>query len=367
MLDGDAPVVDLLAAAQPPGRRGRVPRAAPRAMGEGVDPRKAGAFERAGAAARSIAPGATSDRMMLGYQCANSRMTIAVAADHRLRHDRRLPSVDPARRADLAKMVFRIDAPAGQADPARRSRWPTTPRAGVPVRELVDRCRPHPRPGRRATASTHYVDEQRDWFDGFWARSDVEVDAADARRAAAGDPVEPLPARPGQRPGPTGTGVPAKGVTGSGYERPLLLGHRDLRRCRSSPTPRRELARNALRFRYRMLPRRARAGPRAGPARRAVPVAHDQRRGGLGLLRGRHRAVPHRRRHRATRSCSTSTPPATSGFLVRDGVDILVETARLWADLGFWRSNGERVVPHPRRHRARTSTRPSSTTTCSPT
>ncbi len=29
------------------------------------------------------------------------------------------------------------------------------------------------------------------------------------------------------------------------------------------------------------------------------------------------------------------------GFLVREGIDILVETARMWADLGFWRSNGE--------------------------
>jgi alpha,alpha-trehalose phosphorylase len=30
------------------------------------------------------------------------------------------------------------------------------------------------------------------------------------------------------------------------------------------------------------------------------------------------------------------------GFLSRDGIDILVETARMWADLGFWRSNGDR-------------------------
>ena len=28
------------------------------------------------------------------------------------------------------------------------------------------------------------------------------------------------------------------------------------------------------------------------------------------------------------------------GFLVRDGIDILVETSRMWAELGFWRSNG---------------------------
>ena len=93
------------------------------------------------------------------------------------------------------------------------------------------------------------------------------------------------------------SGVPAKGVTGSGYGGhyfwdteiyvlPFL----------TYTSPR--MARSALRFRYNMLDaaRRRAAGP--GPERRAVPVADDQRRGGVGLLRGRHGAVPHRRRHR---------------------------------------------------------------------
>ena len=31
------------------------------------------------------------------------------------------------------------------------------------------------------------------------------------------------------------------------------------------------------------------------------------------------------------------------GFLVRDGIDLLVETARMWVDLGFWRTNGDRT------------------------
>ena len=93
------------------------------------------------------------------------------------------------------------------------------------------------------------------------------------------------------------SGVPAKGVTGSGYGGhyfwdteiyvlPFLT--------YTSP----QMARSALRFRYNMLDaaRRRAAGP--GAERRAVPVADGQRRGGVGLLRGRHRAVPHRRRHR---------------------------------------------------------------------
>jgi alpha,alpha-trehalose phosphorylase len=34
------------------------------------------------------------------------------------------------------------------------------------------------------------------------------------------------------------------------------------------------------------------------------------------------------------------------GFLIRDGIDILVETSRMWADLGFWRSNGGEPAFH---------------------
>ena len=96
-------------------------------------------------------------------------------------------------------------------------------------------------------------------------------------------------------------------------------------------------------------------------------MAHDQRRGGVGLLRGRHRAVPHRRRHRATRSCQYVDATGDDEFLARDGVEILVETARLWADLGFWRSNGDARRSTSTASPGPTSTRPSSTTTCSPT
>ena len=43
-----------------------------------------------------------------------------------------------------------------------------------------------------------------------------------------------------------------------------------------------------------------------------------------------------------TPCCSTSAPATTSASWSVTGVDLLVETARMWAELGFWRSNGER-------------------------
>ena len=59
------------------------------------------------------------------------------------------------------------------------------------------------------------------------------------------------------------------------------------------------LARKLLEYRYAMLPRGPRPRPRHGPRPgRALPLAHDRRRGVQRLLPRGHRAVSHRRRHR---------------------------------------------------------------------
>ena len=155
------------------------------------------------------------------------------------------------------------------------------------------------------------VAAQADWLDEFWERSDVELCAAGRRRPR----TRPLSDRPlraradqqamrwnlfqlAQASAQTGEqGIAAKGVTGGGYEghyfwdtemyvAPFL--------AYTAP----EAARQLLRFRWQMLPVGPPAGPGPQPGRRAVPVAHDQRRGGVGLLRGRHRPVPHQRRDR---------------------------------------------------------------------
>ena len=54
-------------------------------------------------------------------------------------------------------------------------------------------------------------------------------------------------------------------------------------------------------------------------------------------------------------------------FLEREAVDILVETARMWADLGFWRGQRRRRRSTSTASPGPTSTPPSSTTTSSPT
>ena len=80
---------------------------------------------------------------------------------------------------DLTKMVFRIEATEGRTVRLVKAVAYHTSR-GVPVRELSDRC---DRTLDRATAHDveHYHREQREWYDAFWAASDVQVSAADGR------------------------------------------------------------------------------------------------------------------------------------------------------------------------------------------
>src|SRR3954447_25533446 len=76
------------------------------AMGEGVDPRQAEAFEE-----RVLQPQthwASDRRMILGYRCTNSKMTIAVGADHEIQTDCAYSDLVHADE-DTGKKVYRVD------------------------------------------------------------------------------------------------------------------------------------------------------------------------------------------------------------------------------------------------------------------
>ena len=177
-----------------------------------------------------------------------------------------------------------------------RRPWPTTPRAGCPCASCPTAAAA-PSTGPPATTSTTGWPSSGTGTTTSGRPADVEVARTTRpRRDPAGDPVQPLHARPGQRPGRRARGR-GQGGHRLGLRGPLLLGQRGLRRAvphlhapRARPQPAALPQPDAA--------RRARAGPRAEPARGAVPVAHHQRRGGLGLLRRRHRPGAHRRRRR---------------------------------------------------------------------
>jgi alpha,alpha-trehalose phosphorylase len=302
-----------------------------RAAAEAFDPRKAESFDD-----RVLQPvlkrnGGT--RAVLGYRTTNSGMTIAVGADHRIETDAewdQSSQIDD----DIAKHVYRVKAQAGQKVRLIKTISYHTSR-GVPPRELADRCdRTLDRAGETPTAEIFA--HQRGWLDDFWQRSDVQVAGQPEIQQAVRWNLFQLVQATART---DGQGVAAKGVTGSGYGGhyfwdteiyvlPFLT--------YTSPN----VARNALRFRLGML-----------DAARDRAVELNQR-GALfpwrtinGLESSAYYAAGTAQYHiDADISHALSQYVQATGdedFLQRGAVDILVETARLWADLGFWRSNGD--------------------------
>ena len=185
--------------------------------------------------------------MMLGYQTTTSKMTLACAADHSIETDNVYTQRSEAGE-DMAKIVYRVQAKPGQTIKLSKAVVYHTSR-GVPVKELSDRCR---RTLDRVAESgiEQQFGDQRAWMDAYWARCDVEIPGQPEVQQAVRWNLFQLAQAAGRA---EGMGIPAKGVTGSGYGghyfwdtevyvMPFLT--------YTSPM----LARNALRFRYGMLP-----------------------------------------------------------------------------------------------------------------
>jgi alpha,alpha-trehalose phosphorylase len=304
-----------------------------RSAAQGSDPRKAAAFED-----RVLLPQmsyATEERMLLGYQAARSGMTIAVAADHQLTTS---DDVDTLVRADddRTKMVFRVDATEGTT--LRLSKIVAYHSSrGVPVRELSDRCdRTLDRAKRMGVP--RLVDEQREWWSEFWASADVEVEGTEPHTPAVQQAVRFNLFSVAQASARSdGIGVPAKGVTGSGYE-----GHyfwdTEVYVIPFLTYTQPALARNVLHFRSMMLP-----AARERASELAVAGALFPWRTINGEEASAYYAAGSAQVHidADVVYAMTKYVAATGdlGFLIREGVDVLVETSRMWADLGFWRQS----------------------------
>ena len=312
----------------------------------GFDPRKAERIQE-----RVLQPEEywqDGGRSALSYRVTESGMTLAVVADHIIETENEYNArtlVEP----DIAKNVFRVQAKAGV--PIRVTKLVSYHSSrGVPARELVDRCRRTLDRVEIEGVERQY-ERQRVWLDGFWERSDVRIGGHDDLQQATRWCLFQLAQAAARA---DGQGVPAKGVTGSGYSGhyfwdteiyvlPFL----------AYTTP--LWARNAMRMRYLMLPAARRRAHQLNEARRALPVAHDQRRRGLGVLRGGYRAVPHQRRRelrarevRPRHGGCRVPPPRGRRHRGRDRPP--VGHARL---LAHERRRRRGVLPHPRRDRTR--------------
>ena len=183
------------------------------------------------------------------------------------------------------------------------------------------------------------------------------------RPRSASRPLEPVPARPGQRQTQE-QGIAAKGVTGGGYEGhyfwdtetyvvPFL--------AYTSP----DMARKVMRFRWRQLDKARLRAQEVNQVGALYPWRTIN-----GEEASAYYAAGTAQYHiNAAIAFALKRYLDASGdiaFLAGEGAEILVETARLWEDLGFYAANGEEVF-RSTGSQVRTSTRRSSTTTCTRT
>jgi alpha,alpha-trehalose phosphorylase len=333
LLDGSAP---LMVSSQLLNRQDgedeyHVPSAA---LGEGIDPRRARRFERRVLEPRLQLEDPENAGATLGYRCANSGMTLACAYRHQIEtscdHE-----VETSVEADMAKTVITLD---GVVDsPIRITKYVTYHSSrGVPTEELADRCAWTLK--RAGTTGVEAIrEEQRTWLDRFWADSDIEIEGGEADQQAIRWNLFQL----AQASACTNEqGIAAKGVTAGGYDGhyfwdteiyvvPFL--------AYTNP----DAARKLLRFRWHML---GAARQRASDLSQ-VGALYPWRTISGEEASAYYAAGTAQYHINAAVAQAIERYVVASGdfdFLAGEGAEILVETARLWEDLGFWANNGDR-------------------------
>ena len=258
-----------------------------------------------------------------------THLAIAASADHLVHVDGgTAPTITATDDEDGVMVVIAADVPAGATLTVTKLLAYCTS-LDHPEEALVERARAELDLARDVGFEA-LVDEQRAVLDRFWGTSDVEIDGDGALQQGVRFNLFSL----FQSAGRDGrTSLAAKGLTGRGLRGPLLLGHRDLR----PPVLRLHAAR---RSRGRCCSTAAGSSTRRAPRARDEPGAAPCSRGARSTARRpRPTSRPAPRSTTSTptsRTRSGSTWRATGDrtLLADGGAEVLVETARLWVDLG---------------------------------
>ncbi len=276
---------------------------------------------------------ADGERLLLAYRTRRSGMALGCGVDHVLDTTCDYQVLTDADDDDVAKVTYIIDATPGV--PIRLTKFAAyhISRSAEP-QELVDRA---DRVLRRVVSLGFdaVAAAQRDALDEFWLASDVEVDGdAVAQQAVRWSLFQLCQATARAE----GSGVPAKGLSGHGYEGhyfwdielfvlPFL--------CYTEP----RIARNLLRFRHGMLDQ----------ARARAAELHEA--GALfpwRTIRGEE-ASAYYQAGTAQYHLNADIAYALKRYvdvtddddaLVEFGAELLIETARMWAGLGFYDGEG---------------------------
>ena len=267
-------------------------------------------------------------RVLLELRTRSSGMVLACGMEHhidtQLRH-----SIESSVQEDEGRVVFFLDAEPGI--PARVTKLLGYHHADkAPPGDLVRRVN---RTLDRAAGDgfERIAEVQRERLDAFWEHSDIDIDGPeDIQQAVRFNlfQIRQASARV------EGHGIAAKGLTGRGYEGQYFW-DTEIYVLPVLTYTQPHVARRLLHFRYEML---------EAARRRARQLGH---RGALfpwrtisGEEASAYYAAGTAQYHiNAAISYAVRQFVRVTGdeeFIAREGVEILVETARLWADLGFF-------------------------------
>ncbi len=275
---------------------------------------------------------ADDQRLLLGYVTQRSGMSLACGVDHVMETDcgyQVVTEVDE----DAGKVTYIVEASKGSPICLTKFACYHTSR-NVPPGELIDRT---DRVLRRAMATgfDHIAAGQREILDDFWRRSDVEVEGdAQVQQAVRWNLFQLFQAAARAE----GSGVPAKGLSGHGYEGhyfwdieifvlPFL--------CYTEP----RIARNLLRFRYSMLDKARERAAELNEAGALFPwrtITGEE----ASAYYQAGTAQYHLNADIAYALKRYVDVTGDNDVLAEFGAELLVETARMWAGLGFYDDGG---------------------------
>ena len=276
-------------------------------------------------------------RVIRSCRALGSGLTVAAGMDHDFDEERvtRVRTrVDGAR----AQVLFEIDAPPGQSVPLIK--WLAYHYGGEDGTELANRVELTLRRASTAGYAGTLAEHQRQVSD-FWDRSDILWEGAPAGQEAVHFSLFTILQATWRS---EGHGLPAKGLTGTGYEGhyfwdtevyvlPFLI--------HTWP----ETARSLLMHRVRMLPQARRRAEEVGCSGALFPWR---------TINGEE-ASPYYAAGTAQYHIDADIAYALdqyvrvtgdSDLMFKHGVELLVETARMWAALGFFsaRNDGRFVI-----------------------
>ena len=276
-------------------------------------------------------------RVIRTYRTAGSGLAVAAGIDHDF-DGSSMTHVRSGLDGDRALVVFEVDAPAGQ--PVVLTKWLAYHYGHEDATALAELSELTLRRARATGYAAALAEHEREVAE-FWERSEVAVDGPVAAQQALHFVLFTLLQASLRS---EGHGVPAKGLTGTGYEGhyfwdteayvlPFLT--------HTSPA----VARSLLMHRVRMLPDARRRAEEVGCAGALFPWR---------TING-HEASAYYAAGTAQYHIDADIAYALDQYvrvtgddelLFRHGVELLVETARMWAGLGFFceRHGGRFVI-----------------------